>query len=111
MEVNMAQSIGAANLPTSNFVDNTSRYNSSTVIYYGDGRKLTFTTYKKQSYPTSPDDRFMVISKGYEYRPDLVSNKVYGLVSYWWKILEANDMKDIWDFKVGTNIRIPALVF
>lgn len=107
----MAQTIESSNIPAKNFVDTTSRYANSEVIYYGDSRLITFATYKKPDKNLSSDDRFMVISKGHEYRPDLVSMKVYGVVGYWWKILEANDIKDIYDFKAGTNIRLPGNVF
>jgi hypothetical protein len=49
----------------------------------------------------------MVISKGVEHRPDLVSFDHYGHVDNWWRILEANNIKDIWDFKAGTTIILP----
>lgn len=88
-----------------------SRYADQTVIYYGAQNKLTYNTYKRKSFPVSPQDKYMVISKTREYRPDLVAFEQYGIVSLWWKLLEANGMKDIWDFKVGTNIRLPANIF
>jgi hypothetical protein len=40
-----------------------------------------------------------------------VSLETYGVVDYWWKILEANNMKDIFDFKSGVNIRLPGSIF
>ena len=49
----------------------------------------------------------MVISPGYEYRPDLISQMVYGSPDFWWKIMEVNSIKDIFDFKAGVNLRIP----
>ena len=39
--------------------------------------------------------------------PEIVSNKVYGSPDFWWKIMEANNIKDIFDFKTGINIRLP----
>lgn len=88
-----------------------SRYADQTVIYYGPQNKLTYNTYKRKSFPNSSQDRFMVISKTREYRPDMVAYEQYGIVSLWWKLLEANGMKDIWDFKSGTNIRLPGNIF
>jgi hypothetical protein len=105
----MANYIEKTTLSTRRFVTITSRYYNSEVIYYTDKKFLTFNTYKKNKYPQSQQDRFMVIEKGYEYRPDLVSEQAYNLPDFWWKILEANDMKDIYEFKSGTNIRIPAI--
>jgi hypothetical protein len=37
----------------------------------------------------------------------LVSYDAYGFVDNWWRILEANQMKDVWDFKTGKTIIIP----
>lgn len=106
----MANKIEQANLQHSNFVDPASRYNKSDIIYYGDRRFITFETYKRTPYQPSGDDRFYRISSGTQYRPDLVSRRVYGTVSYWWRILEANGMKDIYDFKTGVNIIIPSIL-
>ena len=53
----------------------------------------------------------MVISKNYEFRPDLVSYEAYGVVDFWWKIMEFNNIKDIFDFKAGINLTIPDQFF
>lgn len=110
----MSNFIESANIPTSKFASALSRYNNSTVVYYHIGtiKKLTYTTYKKQIPTTASDsDMYMVIPAGMEYRPDLVSQNVYNTPDFWWKIMEANSIKDIFDFKVGTNLRIPHNVF
>jgi len=106
----MANLIEQSNLQHSNFVDGASRYNKSKIIYYGDRRFVTFETYKRVNYQISSQDKFYLVTKGTEYRPDLVSIKAYGTVSYWWKLLEANGMKDIWEFKAGANIVIPTIL-
>lgn len=89
------------------FVPATSRYFSSTVVYYTEKKKLTFGTYRRTPHATSDRDRFTTITKGYEYRPDLVSFDAYGTTDFWWKIMEANDIKDILDFSVGRTVRLP----
>jgi hypothetical protein len=103
----MANTIENSNLPAANFVDKQSRYISSAVLYYGDRRLLTFSTYKRSAITSTGQNQFYVITKGTEYRPDLVSLRAYGSVSLWWKIMEANKIYDIWDFKAGLNIIIP----
>lgn len=103
----MATPIEVSSISHSSVVDAASRYNKSAIIYYGDQRFITFETYKRVNYVPSDGDRFYVITKSTEYRPDLVSQRAYGTVGYWWKILEANNMMDILDFKAGTNIVIP----
>jgi len=108
----MPNQITVANLDKSKFIDAVSRYNKSKIIYYGTNNLITFTTYKKQIPPVSPNDTYTVIPPGgMEYRPDLVSQKVYGSPNFWWKIMEANDIKDIYDFKAGLNIRLPGNVY
>lgn len=107
----MANKIEVSNLQPSNFIDNTSRYWGSKIVYYGDHRFITFETYKKHTYVPSESDRFYVITKGTEYRPDLVSMRAYGSTTYWWKIMEVNNMKDVLEFKAGTNIVIPSSFF
>lgn len=98
------------NLTDEQILSTTSRYVNSTPIYYGELRKLTMKIYKKKTPKTSEDDNFMVVKAGREYRPDLVSNEFYGTPDFWWKILEYNNIKDIFDFKAGINIVLPANV-
>jgi hypothetical protein len=91
----------------SKFVGVSSRYAESEVVYYTENKLLTFKIYKKNSYTPSANDKYTVITKGYEYRPDLLSNQAYGTPDFWWKILEVNGMKDIFEFRSGENIVIP----
>lgn len=93
------------------FVPPTSRYFDEDVIYYTENKLLTYKTYKKKKYKTSKKDRYYVVTPGTEYRPDLVSKSAYGTVDFWWKILEVNNIKDIFSFKSGLNIIIPDAVF
>lgn len=93
------------------FVPVTSRYASSKVVYYTERKLLTFGTYKKEKIPNTNRDRFMVVTKGVEFRPDLVSQDAYGTPDFWWKIMEANGIKDVYEFKAGLNIRLPDTIF
>ena len=106
----MANQISPASISYKSVIDATSRYNQSAIIYYGDQRFITFETYKRKQYKPSAGDKFYVITKGTEYRPDLVSNRAYGTVGYWWKIMEVNNIFDIYDFKAGTTIVIPSVI-
>lgn len=104
----MANFIEATNLFQTNFVTPLSRYVKSQIYRYGDEKKLTFEIYKRKPKVLSPNDVFTVIAPQYQYRPDLLANKVYGDPEFWWVIMEANDIFDIFDFKAGLNIRLPA---
>lgn len=107
----MANLIQDANIPASNFVTPTSRYINSSVLYYSENNFITFETYKRPTIEAGGDDMYMVIPASKQYRPDLVSNQVYGTVDFWWKIMEVNQIFDILDFKTGTNIRLPKNIY
>ena len=99
--------IEETNLETRFVFGPSSRYRGQTIIYWGEQKKLTTDIYNRNSYTRDGNEKLLVISKGVEYRPDLVSYDVYGFVDNWWKILEANGMKDIWEFKAGKTIFLP----
>lgn len=95
-------------LSAKRFVPVSSRYSASKVVYYTENKLLTFKTYRKQTSSTPGlNDKYYVVTPGTEYRPDLVSYSVYGTPDFWWRIMEANNIKDIFDFKSGLNIFIP----
>ena len=106
----MANYTEATSIAPSRFVTVASRYANSSVIYYSENKLLTFTVYKKGSNNTTPQDKYYVVKPGQEYRPDLVSNRVYGTPDFWWRIMEANNIKDVFEFKAGLNLRIPGSV-
>lgn len=104
----MSNYIEETNLTARRFVPVSSRYANSKVVYYTENKLLSFKTYKKQT-SASPglNDKYYVITPGTEYRPDLVSYTAYGTPDLWWTIMEANNIKDVFDFKAGLNIFIP----
>lgn len=104
----MAVSIEELSTSPAAFVTTTSRYIDSKVIAWSDQKITTFNTYKKTVVDTTEADKFTVVSPGEEYRPDLTSFRAYGTVDFWWRIMEANSIFDIFDYKSGTNIRIPS---
>ena len=107
----MANHIEESDINAKRFVPVSSRYANSKVLYYTERKLLTFATYKKdqnkEQENTSLKTKYYVVSSGMEYRPDLVSLKAYGTPDFWWKIMEYNNIKDIFDFKAGTNLILP----
>lgn len=103
----MSNLIEFTNIRPTRYVPVSSRYMSSTVVYYTENKLLTFAIYKRTTIPYNENDKYYVVNSGTEYRPDLVSQNAYGTPDFWWKILEANDIKDVFDFKSGLNVRIP----
>ena len=107
----MANKIEFTEMDPGKFVTKVSRYASSRVIYYSDEKILTFETYKRKKFVESKGDQVAVIPTGMEYRPDLVSKEKYGIPDFWWKIMEANNIKDIMEFKAGRTIILPENVY
>ncbi len=103
----MANYTEETQIPARRFVTISSRYSSKPVLYYTENKYLTFPVYKKTPIPISTADKYFVVNAGTEYRPDLISQIAYGTVDFWWRILEANNIKDVYDLKAGLNIRIP----
>lgn len=107
----MANKIEYTNIRPTEFVTRLSRYADSRVMYYSDNRMITFETYKRKSRLPSSRDQVTVITPGMEYRPDLMSFDKYGVPDFWWKIMEANQMKDVTEFKAGRTIVLPENIY
>ncbi len=107
----MAYKIEYTNILPKRIVTPTSRYANSRIIYYSDDKILTFETYKKPKFEVSKDDQVAVIPPRMQYRPDLVSREKYGTVDFWWKIMEVNNIKDIFDFVAGRTIVLPKDIY
>ena len=104
----MTQKIEVSNVRPDRVTSVGSRYRTrQNVIYYGEQKLITFDLYIRTEYEKSGQEQVMVISKGVEYRPDLVSYDFYGFSENWWKIMEANKIYDIFDFKAGRTIFLP----
>lgn len=42
-------------------------------------------------------------------RPDLISVKLYGSDAYWWILMKANDIEDVWnDLYIGKVLVVPS---
>ena len=104
----MANKIEKTRIFASTFVPVGSRYHQSEVVYYGENKYITYPIYKKdENVDSGGKSKYTVINKSSEFRPDLISAEFYGTTMFWWKIMESNGIKDIYDFKSGLSIRIP----
>jgi hypothetical protein len=107
----MANEIEYTTLEAKMFVVPTSRYLNSRVIKYSNQKITTFETYRRKPFTISSADQLAVISPGMEYRPDLMSMQKYGTTDFWWRIMEANRMKDVLEFVAGRTIVLPENVY
>lgn len=68
--------------------------------------------YEHRSIAPSSADKQIVISSMYQYRPDRLSQDLYGTPAYWWifAIRNPDEIRDpIWDFTAGKTIYAPAV--
>lgn len=103
----MANKIEVTNILATKMVPSGSRYEDNKVIYYGEDKYITFPIYRRPNINSGDRDKYTVINKSTEYRPDLVSQDFYGTSIFWWKIMEINNIRDIWNFKAGLSILVP----
>lgn len=106
----MANKTEVSRILASKLVTVGSRYYDSPVLYYGESRYVTFPTYKRKTIRTNGKNKYTVINKSTEYRPDLISNQFYGTTIFWWQIMELNGIRDIWEFKSGLSILVPEII-
>jgi len=107
----MANYFELSKIQSNKFVNISSRYHESDIVYYTEKKLLTFPLYRKTPIDSSKRDKFTVISKGHEFRPDLTSYEFFGVPDFWWKIMEANKINDIYDYRAGLSIKIPGAFF
>jgi hypothetical protein len=65
-----------------------------------------------RNIPAQKDDILFVLTKNYEYRPDLLANDLYGDVKLWWifSVRNKSIIQDpIFDMVAGTSIYLPQL--
>jgi len=104
----MAFTLKETKIAKSRILPPLSRYAEARVYQYGPLPKTTFETYKRPE-KSRFSDGVVLITAGWEYRPDLVSFDVYGFPDMWWKIMEHNGIFDIFDFKAGKTLQIPRM--
>jgi hypothetical protein len=62
--------------------------------------------------PAHTSDKYVLVDAMYEFRPDMLSNDLYGTPAYWWVFMIRNMdyIRDpIWDLKSGMAIFVPTL--
>ena len=48
-------------------------------------------------------------AEGEDFRPDLISNKIYGTTEYWWILLLYNDKLSFNDLQHGDELEFPSV--
>lgn len=91
-------------------ISGTSRFNFNSVYRLEDGTTF-MQTWKPRQIPKKETDQTLVITKRLSFRPDLISDQVYGTPLLAWAICYVNDILNPLDRKtgmyVGRLLRIP----
>jgi hypothetical protein len=88
-----------------------SRYRGSTVTQIErDGELRDYVLLRKPlNVPLTDEDQFVIIDQGNQYRPDTLSQQVYGTPDYGWAIMDINNLRSFMELQFGIRVRIPPL--
>jgi len=73
---------------------------------------VTFLEFIKKSQlylEVSTDDQYYFVDASKQYRPDLISNEVYGSPIYYWVILSCNNLISPLQVRTNLTLRLPPL--
>ena len=88
------------------------KYSSTSPYFTTPQNKINLEPLVPRSITAEDDDQSYTIERTYAYRPDLLAYDLYGSPRLWWGFAQRNpdQIEDpIYDFKPGTEIRIPKL--
>lgn len=88
-----------------------SRYRGSTITSIETDEGLQNYTILKLpiEVPETESDFYVEIDSSNEFRPDQLSNQVYGTPDYGWAIMEVNTLRSFKDLTLRRRLRIPPL--
>lgn len=88
-----------------------SRYRGATVTQVGeDGELRDYVLLRKPLYvPENDQDSYVVIDQGNQYRPDTLSQQLYGTPNFGWALMEINNLRSFMDLQFGIRIRVPPI--
>lgn len=93
------------------------RANNTLSRYRNKIRLTSYTGYsflefikKSQLYlDVSSEDQYYFVDASKQYRPDLISNEIYGSPIYYWVILSCNNLISPLQVRTNLTLRIPPL--
>lgn len=87
-----------------------SRYRNKIRITSYSGATFYEFIKKSQLYlDVSSEDQYYFVDASKQYRPDLISNELYGSPIYYWVILSCNDLISPLQVRANLTLRIPPL--
>ena len=88
------------------------KYSNTSPYHYTEQTETHLDLFNPRPITGDADDIIYEIDRIYAYRPDLLAFDLYGTPRLWWVFAQRNpnQIEDpIYDFKPGTEIRIPKL--
>lgn len=83
----------------------TNFYNAEIVDSFQERDLITNTT---DIFDNQAEYKFYTVTEADLLRPDLISFKLYGSIVYWWVLMKANDIEDVWnDLYIGRVLSVP----
>lgn len=86
------------------------RYKHKLRLASTSGYRMVEFIRKEQIYiAPSDEDEYFYVDAAYKFRPDLISQEIYGTPVLYWVILSCNGMKHPLELITGLTVRIPPL--
>lgn len=83
--------------------------NKVNLIMIDSTRVIEFIRSSQLTIPPEDSDIYYMVDASKRYRPDLISQEVYGNPLLYWVILSCNNMTHPLQMKTGLTLRIPQL--
>jgi hypothetical protein len=86
-------------------------YNSNSPYFYTPQYSWHIGNYEHRPIFPNGEDTMIVIEKKYQYRPEYLSDDLYGTPAYWWVFCIRNPFlrsDPIWNFVTGLDIMVPS---
>ena len=86
------------------------RYINKLSLVTRTGLKVTEFIKKSQLYlPVDPTDQYYFVDASIRYRPDIISQEVYGTPILYWVILSCNNLTHPLEMTTALTVRVPHL--
>lgn len=86
-----------------------SRYKNSITTDLVDSTEVFVILKKFPTIEVTPNDSAVKVTSATSYRPDLLSNLVYGTPNFGWALLLANNLRSFAELSPGLKLRVPPL--
>lgn len=99
-----------SNVNSDRDINSLNRYrNKINLTSYSGYNVLEFIKKSQLYLPEAPTDQYYFVDASKQYRPDLISNEIYGSPIYYWVILSCNNLISPLQVVTNLTLRLPSL--